>query len=229
MLHTWVPLGAAVLFFSILHALTLLRLEPVYPRAFKLSRGAGAAVLTGIGTAALLTGAPHWTEAFLYRQDDGDWMRYGMLVVYGHLVADYLWMGFGRLRYGIRPRKDLMIHHGLGMIGFGVALYLRVGYAIALLTMMTEILPVTTGLNAWGKRIASPLLEDGAGRARLHVIAWLRMPLWFTLLLLVSLVVLRGSAGDLLPAYLVALGGLAGLLSLDFYWIKKCRQNVDFY
>ncbi len=226
---TWLPLLAATAFFTLLHMLALVRLEPVYPRAFKLSRGAAALVLTALGIAALVGGFPHWQEAFLYKHQAGDWMRLGLLTVYGHLLADFVWMGWGKWRYGITPRKDLMIHHGLGVVGFGAALVLEIGYAFALLTMITELLPLTTGVNAWGKRIDIPRVVDVADRARLHVLAWLRLPLWVGLFALVVLALLSGHAERMQLAYYVAGGGLIGLIGLDCYWIGKCRQSVDFY
>jgi len=226
---TWLPLLGFTAFFVGLHALALVRLEPVYPRAFKLSRGAAALILTTLGTAALIGGHEHWREAYLYHQAADDWMRLGLLVVYGHLMADFIWMAVGRFGYGIRPRRDLIIHHSLGAVGFGAALVLQIGYAFALLTMITELLPLTTGINAWGKRIAIPAVVDVADRARLHVLAWLRLPLWIGLLALVILAILGGPEDGMRPAYLVAGAGLVGLIGLDIYWIGKCRERIDFY
>ncbi len=228
-IDTWFPLIGFTAFFVLLHLIALIRLEPVYPRAFKLSRGAAALILTGLGTAALIGGREHWREAFLYHQSADDWMRIGLLAVYGHLLADFFWMFLGHVRYGIKPRKDLIMHHGLGVIGFGAALVLEIGYAFALLTMITELLPLTTGINAWGKRIAIPAVVDVADRARLHVLAWLRLPLWIGLFFLVLLALFSGPVDGMQPAYLVAGAGLVGLIGLDIYWIGKCKERVDFY
>lgn len=216
-------------FFTLLHAIAIANVEPVYARAFKLSRGIAAAVLTTLGILALIDAMPHWRSAFLYVHEAGDWMRYGVFCIYGHLLSDFIWMAVGRVRFGIKPRADLVLHHVLGLVGFGAALYLHVGYALALITMITELMPVTTGINALGKRIAVPALVDGAEKARLHVLVWLRLPLWLTLLTLTATVLALGNPGALLPAYLVAFGGLAGLVLLDVYWVGKCRQHVDFY
>lgn len=228
-LWTVLPLVGFTGFFIVLHVLTLRRVEPVYPRAFKLSRAAAAVVLTALGLAALIDGFPHWREAYIYHHADGDWMRFALLAVYGHLLADFVWMVVGARVHGVKPRKDLIIHHGLGVLGFGAALWLRVGYAIALVTMVTELLPLTTGINAWGKRIAVEGIAKAADRARLHVLAWLRLPLWVGLWALSVWALARGDAGDLAPAYAIAASGLVGLIGLDLYWIKKCRQSVDFY
>lgn len=229
LVDTWLPLLGFICFFTALHLGALLKFEPVYPRAFKLSRGAAALILTCLGVAALVGGRHHWREAFLYHQVATDWMRTGLLAVYGHLLADFIWMAVGWSKYGLRPRRDLIIHHGLGVLGFGAALVLEIGYAFALLTMITELLPLTTGINAWGKRIAAPTVVDVADRARLHVLAWLRLPLWIGLLGLVVWALFSGSTAGMGPAYWVAAGGLLGLIGLDVYWIGKCRERVDFY
>ncbi len=229
MAQTLMPLVGYFAFFVLLHVLALARLEPVFPRAFKLSRAAAAVVLTGIGLAALVDAAPQWEQAFLYEHAPGDWMRQGALIVYGHLLADFLWMWVGLRKFQVQPRRDLIIHHLLGMVGFGAALWLHVGYALALITMITELLPVTTGIDAWSKRIAAPALTAAACRARLHVLAWLRIPLWTALLAMVLHVLIRGTPGALLPAFTIAACGLACLVALDAYWLRKCLQDVDFY
>jgi hypothetical protein len=226
---TFGPILGFTAIFVLLHVLAILRVEPTYTRAFKLSRGGAALILTLLGISALVGGFGHWREAFLYHHTEGDWMRIGLLAVYGHLLADFVWIVVGKVRYGIKPRKDLIIHHGLGLIGFGAALVLHIGYAFALLTMITELMPLTTGINAWGKRIAISRVADAADRARLHVLAWLRLPLWSTLFVLVMISLIRGAEGGMLVAYLVAGTGLLGLISLDVYWIGKCRERVDFY
>ena len=226
---TWGPLLGFITLFVVLHVLAIVRLEPVYGRAFKLSRAGAAFILTLLGAAALVGGFGHWREAFLYHHENGDWMRLGVLVVYGHLLADFVWMGVGKLKYGIKPRKDLIIHHGLGVVGFGAALVLEIGYAFALLTMITELLPLTTGVNAWGKRIAADRVVEVADRARLHVLAWLRLPLWCGLLGLVVVGLVGGVSEGMVVPNVVAGVGLVGLISLDVYWMGKCRGHVDFY
>lgn len=229
MADTLLPLAAYLTGFLVLHALALTRLEPVFPRAFKLSRAAAALVLTVLGFAALIAAAPHWRVAFLYRHESGDWMRQGMLVVQGQLLADFVWMAVGWRRFRVAPRRDLILHHLLGLAGFGVALWMEVGYALALITMLTELLPVTTGIDAWSKRIAAPGLGVAAARARLHVLAFLRLPLWLLLLALVVHVLVRGEPGGLRYAFVLAAAGLGCLVALDLYWFRKCREEADFY
>lgn len=203
------------------------RIAPDNPRAFAISRGVAAAVLTAVGLAALVDALPMWDTAFLYRHEAGDWMRTGLLVVYGHLIADFLWMGWSRWRHGVVPRKDLIIHHGLGMVAYGYALAIETGYAIALVTMVTEVMPVTSGVGALGKALGHPSMVDAAARARLKVLCWLRMPVWLTLFALVCRVLVLGLVPEGLgPAFGVAFFGLLGLMGLDSYWIVKSRQAL---
>ena len=184
-------------------------------------------MLTLLGIAALADAYPHWDKAFLYRHPPGDWMRIGLLIVYGHLIADFLWMGWSRWRHAIRPRKDLIIHHGLGLLGYGYALAIDTGYAICLVTMITEVMPVTSGFGALGKTLGRPSMVEAAGRARLQVLTWLRMPVWLALFALVVRVILAGEVPEGLgPAFAVAFCGLLGLMGLDTYWIVKSRQAL---
>jgi hypothetical protein len=226
---TWGPILGFTALFVVIHVLAVIRVEPAYSRAFKLSRAGAALILTILGIAAFVGGFEHWREAFLYRHQQGDWMRTGLLLVYGHLLADFIWMAVGKYKYGITPRKDLIIHHGLGVVGFGAALVLEIGYAFALLTMITELLPLSTGVNAWGKRIAVSRVVEASDRARLHVLAWLRLPLWTSLFALVVLTLIHGTEPGMLIAYIVAGTGLVGLISLDVFWMGKCLRHVDFY
>ncbi len=215
--------------FTAVHAVVLSLVEPYWPRAFQISRGLAAVALTALGLAALVDAFPEWPRAFLYRNAPDDWMRQGVAVVLGHLLADFLWMFQGARFHGIRPRRDLIIHHGLGVIGFGASLVLGIGHALALLTMITEILPITTGLNAWARRTGNETLQRRADRLRLHSLAWGRIPLWVFLEVVVLQALIRGEDPGLSLGRWIAAAGLLALLVLDFYWLGKCRQRVDFY
>lgn len=218
-----VALPAFTAAFTALHAVAP-RIAPENPRAFALSRGIAAAVLTVLGAAALVDALPMWPVAFLYHHEAGDWMRTGLLVVYGHLLSDFLWMGWSRWRHGIVPRKDLIIHHGLGVLAYGYALYVEVGYAIALIAMITELMPVTSGYGALGKALGRPGMVDAAARWRLKVLVGLRLPVWLMLFALVNRAIFAGAVPEGLgPAFAVAYSGLVGLMALDVYWIRKSR------
>ena len=222
----WTLIGFTALFVA-LHVVAVLKVEPVYSRAFKLSRAGAALILTLLGFAAFIDGFGHWREAFLYRHPDNDWMRIGLLLVYGHLIADFIWMAIGKYKYNITPRIDLIIHHGLGVIGFGAALMLGIGYAFGLLTMITELMPLSTGLGAWGKFIDSAKVIEASAKARLYVLAWLRLPLWISLLALVVSMLVKGSDAVMFIAYMVSGTALLGLIWLDIFWMSKCLKPID--
>ena len=61
------------------------------------------------------------------------------------------------------------------------------------------------------------------------LLAVFNVEMWLGLLALVAFAILSGHAEPLMIAYVVAAGGLVGLIGLDCYWIGKCRQSVDFY
>ncbi len=221
----WISMIAATALFVAMHWGAQRWVSTDFGRAFALSRGVAAVVLAAVGIAALADGADRWRTAFIYRQAHDDWMRLGVLVVYGHLIADYAWMAVGRFALGAAQRKDLLVHHLLALVALGLALHLEVGYALALIAMITELLPVTSGLKALGKTIESEALTRAAERSHLQVLAWVRMPLWLALLALVLSVLLGDRGGDLAWAFIVAGCGLVMLITLDSYWIWECRQK----
>ncbi|KAA3606691.1 MAG: hypothetical protein DWQ01_16885 [Planctomycetota bacterium] len=228
MFQTWLPLLGFTAFFLILHAVAM-RWESAWPRAFKLSRGMAAFLLTVLGFAALMAGFEHWPQAFLYHHPEDDWMRLGLLVVMAHLLSDFLWMGVGTYRHGITQRRDLIVHHGVGIVAYAFALHLRVGYALSLVAMTTELMPVTTGLHALGKKMSWDGVVQLSDRARLYLLIGFRLPVWVILFVLVSRVLFLGEPGDLALPFSVALAGTIGLICLDVYWIRKALNNLDFY
>ncbi|MGB0685384.1 MAG: hypothetical protein ACPGQD_04245, partial [Planctomycetota bacterium] len=116
------PLLLYLAFFTVLHVVAQGAITRHYHRAFKISRGVAAGILTIIGFTALAFSLDHWRDAFLFAQDYRDggrdfWMWHGLLIVLAHMLSDFLWMAWGKWRYDITPRKDLMLHHGLGIVG----------------------------------------------------------------------------------------------------------------
>lgn len=215
-------------FFVAVHAWFLYGINPDYHRAFKLSRGIAAAILTSIGIAAAIVGIQHWDQAYLYRhypeQSLGDlWMWHGMLVVLAHIVSDFLWMLHGRLTRGIIPRNDLVIHHGVCLLAFCYALWKDVGFAVCLIALVSELMPVTSGLGGWGQHKNRPDLIEKANVARLRVLVWWRRPLWFIMAFLTGRAIFIGKVEDGLEiAFGIAAVGFTTLIFLDKYWIKKC-------
>lgn len=221
-------IAVSTLLFTLTHVWVWRRVEPDLTCAFKLSRGLAALVLTGLGFAGLVAGRVHWQQGYLYRHEPGDWMEIAVAIVYGHFLSDLIWMAFTRLKFGAPQRVDLLLHHLIGMVAFGIALHLRAGYAIALLAMASELLPCCTALDALGKHRGSTRLEHFAKRARLGVLVFWRIPLWgFMLAMLVRTVATGQVEPGLEFGSRVAMACLALLLALDVYWIRKCGSPAQ--
>lgn len=214
--------------FVAVHAWFLFGINPDYHRSFKMSRGIAAAILTGIGLAAAVVGIQHWDQAYLYHHDPssslGDlWMWHGMLVVSAHLISDFVWMLYGRISRGIIPRADLVIHHGVCLLAFSYALWKDVGFAVCLIALVSELMPVTSGVGGWGQHTNRPDLIEKSNVARLRVLIWWRRPLWFIMAFLTGRAILIGKVEEGLEiAFGIAAVGFTTLIFLDKYWIKKC-------
>jgi hypothetical protein len=219
---TWQAIVAGIVVFMALHWGALHWVDPDFGNAFRLSRGVAAAALTLLGVVALVDATPQLRVAFVYRHDDDDWMRVAMLFVCGHFVSDIAWMALGHLRRGAPVRWDLVAHHLLGVAAYSIALALRTGYALALVVMVTEVMPMTSGMKGLGQKLGAQRLVAFADAAHLQILIWFRLPLWTVLLVLTLRVLLAGRTGDLLTAYVVVGAGLALLVALDVFWI--CRS-----
>lgn len=203
------------------------RIAPENPRAFAISRAAAAALLTVLGMFALVDALPMWETAFLYRHEPDDWMRLGLTAIFAHMLSDFVWIAWSRWRFGIVPRKDLVIHHGLGLIVYGTALAIEIGYAFALITMITEVMPVTSGYGAIGKVVGRPEMVESSARWRLRVLIFLRFPVWLALFALICRVLILGLVPDgLMPAFIIAFCALIAVMGLDRYWVGKSRAAL---
>jgi hypothetical protein len=209
--------------FTAVHAWVRSRLEPDFHRAFRLSRGFAAVLLTIVGFCGLLVALPHWREGFLYRHEADDWMLWGVALAYGHLLSDFIWMAVGYKKDGIRPRADLLIHHGLAAVAYAYAMTVSIGYGVVLLSLASELMPCFTGLEAWGKYKKSPATQLHAARARLLVLIFWRIPLWsFSLAMYIHTIQVGEFAPGLeTPTKFVA-ASFVLLLGLDLYWVRKC-------
>jgi hypothetical protein len=210
-------------FFTATHAWVIARVEPDFNRAFKLSRGIAALMLTVVGFIGVLSAIGHWRTGFLYSHEADDILRFGVAMAYGHLLSDFIWMAKGRSKHQIKPRLDLLIHHGLGAIAYAYSMYVEVGYALVMLSLASEIMPCFTGLEAWGRHRDRPGTQLVAARARLLVLMFWRIPLWaFALTMLWS----TALGGHMQPGlefiYKFSITCLTFLLGLDVYWVKKC-------
>lgn len=219
---------SAALVFTVAHIWVLTAVEPKYPRAFKLSRGFAALVLTVLGIAGLIVGAGDWRTGFLRQHHSGDWRLLAVYIAYGHLISDYLWMAWGKVRHAIQPRTDLILHHGLAIVCYGYAIALEVGYGVVLLTMASELMPCSTALEAWAKHRGKHRLEQVAARARFWVLLLGRIPMWlFALSMFIRTEIAGEVPAELGFVYQIAIGGMSALLALDLYWLRKCLRTPD--
>jgi hypothetical protein len=209
--------------FTAVHAWVRLRIEPDFHRAFRLSRGFAAILLTTVGFCGLLVALPQWRVGFLYRHDADDWMVWGVALAYGHLLSDFIWMAIGYKTDRIKPRADLLIHHSLAAIGYAYAMIVSIGYGVVLLSLASELMPCFTGLEAWGKFKQNQATQLRAARARLVVLILWRIPLWsFSLAMYIHTI--QGGVfapGLETPTKFVAASFIL-LLGLDLYWVRKC-------
>lgn len=216
-------IGIGTLFFTLVHAWVFQRVGNAYPRAFKLSRGIAAVILTVIGFFGLVLALPDWRDAFLVHHDSGDLLRWGVIVAYGHLLSDFIWMAYGKAKHAVQPRKDLVFHHGLGAVAYAVSLQIEVGYGMVMVTLASEVMPCFTGLEAYGKYRASEAVQHLAARARLLVLSFWRIPLWLFALAMCLMNLHDGSYdSDLAVVFLFCAICLVLILGLDLYWWKKC-------
>ena len=89
--------------------------------------------------------------------------------------------------------------------------------------MASEVMPVTTGIGAYGQRVQNMGIIKFANRWRLKLLVWWRVPLWATMAILsVRTLIFEPYPEDLFVAYILSTFGFLGLLLLDRFWIKQC-------
>jgi hypothetical protein len=216
-----------VAFFIVLHVVFLNLPKTHFNHAMKLSRGVAAVILSVIGFYGLFADLGQWKSAFIYHHTgEGILERnlyFCMLVCMGHFIADLLWLVWGKVRYGIPSRKDLIIHHLIGVVAFGYALHHELAYVACLITMASELMPVTTGIGAYGQRMQNMNIVRFANNWRLLLLLWWRVPLWGFMALLSIRALFSGDyQDDLLIPYILATLGFSGMLLLDRFWLKQC-------
>lgn len=199
--------------------------ERTFSRNLKVSRGFAAAVLVATGAASIVQWWPLRERAFLVAHDAASWTETWALQVFaGHLVADLLWIGAGKVLSDTRAKRDLVIHHLLGLAACAAAWWLEAGYAAIGAILVSEGLPVLTGVGAWARNRRDRDLEHGVLRASLGFITLFRIPLWLFVGGTLAAGLLAGTAPaihhTLAP---VAFPAVLFVLVLDLYW---CRTYV---
>lgn len=214
--------------FFLLHLAVARRSERSFTRNLKLSRGVAAAVLVATGVASLVRWWELWPQGFLAVHES--WIDAWPVEVFaGHLMADLFWLGAGRVLSESRAARDLVLHHLLGLIACAAAWGYSAGYALVGVVLLTEILPVLTGIGAWARNRRSQPLEHGVLWASLGALVLVRLPLWAFLGVTVAELLLADQASPihraLAPIFFPA---LAFVVVLDLYWcgtyVKLLRE-----
>lgn len=216
--------GAVVvttLAFLAIHWWVARRSRHSFRRTLRLSRGLAAAVLVATGVASIV----HWwdlaPQGFVAVHPDlAD--AWPVAIFLGHLLADLLWFAGGRLALGARTARDLVLHHLLGVAACGAALWLEAGYATLGVVLVTELLPVQTGLGALARAWKLQNVEHWVLRTSLATVLLVRIPLWLALGISFTFSWLApGSPAILHTVAPCFLGGLALVLPLDLFWVRS--------
>ena len=208
------------------HALVLLCVCREFTAAFAVSRGLGAVLLTGLGWYVAIVERSSLAAAYLAHHEPDDWLRRALLVVVGLLISDVAWMLGARLGWGKPVRADLAAHHAIGLVGLGYALWFNVAIATALVTLIAEAMPVTSGLRAAADHFGWTRLSVVGTHARAWVIAFVRLPLWALLAAATIQGLSQGHSDGLDPTRFVALSFFTILVGLDAYWLRKCILQI---
>jgi len=215
-----IALVATAAFFFV-HLAVARRIDRTFTRNLKLSRGIAAAVLVTTGAVSLVLWWRLWPQAFLVRHDSR-LEAWAVEIFAGHLLADLLWLGAGRVLSESRAARDLVLHHILGLVACVAAWWFRAGYALVGVVLVTEVLPVLTGIGAWARNRKNQALEHGMLRASLAAVALFRIPSWLFLGTTFTHALLTGAASDVHRTVApVFYPGLLFVLVLDVYWCKS--------
>lgn len=201
--------------------------ERSFARNLKVSRGFAAAVLVATGIASIAQWWPLWDRAFLVSHADGAGTlveTWALQVFVGHLVADLLWIAAGKVLSESRAKRDLVIHHLLGLAACAAAWWLEAGYAVIGVILVSEGLPVLTGIGAWARNRRNRALEHWVLKASLGFILCFRMPLWLFVGGTLAFGLATGTAPEIHRTLApVALPAILFVMVLDLYW---CRTYV---
>ncbi|MCB1057996.1 MAG: hypothetical protein KDD11_21050 [Acidobacteria bacterium] len=217
---------ASLGFFLGLHFVVYRRLAAPFHLQLKVSRGIASVVLVAVGLASLVRFWPMWRHAFLDPQPATSWAVGAVLFLAGHLVADLLWLGVGVVAAGSSPRRDLVVHHLVGLVACSLSLGLGFGQALIAVALTAEAMPVATGIGAVGRITESARLEHLASNAGLLVLLLWRLPAWL-LVITACVLALARHGGPVVPPrlYLLCIAAAAALVGLDVFWVQRALAS----
>ena len=184
------------------------------------SRSLAAALLVLLGFTALWLWWPLWPQAFLIRESAGAQSGRFVAVLFAHLIADLVWLAYGRL-LGEKIRVDLILHHLLGLAACLAAWGFGIGWTLIAVLMTTEMLPVSTGFLGWARAAADPVAERLAQRIGLGVLVFWRLPFWSFLAVVLTRLWVQGDGGDVRHIYPIAAVALVLILCMDAFWVRS--------
>jgi len=195
-----------------------------FRRSLKLSRGIAAALLVTTGAVTLARWWPLWRLAFITLHTDPA-ETWPVAVFAGHLTADLAWILGGRVLLDARAARDLVIHHLLGIAGCVAAVVFGAGFALIGVVLLSEILPVLTGIGALARTWRLENLEHWVLRTSLAAIVGFRIPLWLFVGTTLVTSLIDGTATPIHHAVApIAIPALLLVMTLDLYWIRSYRR-----
>jgi hypothetical protein len=220
--HLVLPLTlATTLGFLGIHYAVARGMRRSFKRNLKLSRGIAAAILVTAGTVSAVRWWPLWERTFLTVHPE-PLDAWPVALFAGHLAADLLWILGGRVFLDSRVARDLVIHHLLGIAACAAAVVLHAGYAVLGVALVSEVLPVLTGLGALARTWRLENVEHRVLRTSLGVILGFRIPLWIVLGATFCATVFGPEPPAIhVTAAPIALPALALVTALDLYWVRS--------
>lgn len=214
-------------FFMLLHIVIGRWSKRAFHVDLKLSRGIAAFLLSIMGFWGLANYFDAWRYGFLIPNDPDTLLLACVLVVNGHMFADFAWLAIGAKYFNSKPRMDLIIHHILVVVGSLCCVWLGVGYLVVVVGMSTELMPVTTGLGSLGRVLDKESLEIASMRLRLFVLWIWRLPVWFLILGALGWEVVTGNTREALGiAYPIGIVACIGLIFMDVFWSRRSLEAL---
>ncbi len=208
--------------FLVLHVQGLRRWpERPFHLQLAVSRGWAALCLVALGLGTLIGARRLWRLAFVDFRPPGDPAFLIVFFILGHLIADFIWLAYGwRVRQS-RPRADLLAHHLLGVVACGLALWLHCAPLLVGVVLITELMPVVSGLHAWARLGRNIALQRLAARLRLLTLVGLRIPVWaFFLWRAIPLALGDRGGVEVVAIYPLVIAAVLCVLALDLRWTR---------
>lgn len=225
-IHVTLVVLASTAFFLALHFALWRLLERDFNRSFRMGRGFAAVMLTVLGLVAMVDAFDSLRIGFLYRHPPGGWMIGGVAIAYGHLLADCISMAYGKLALDFQPRNDLIVHHALALLCYGIALGIGVGHALVLVSLASEAMPCCSGLEAWGKHLSSERMIRAGNKGRRLILLFWRLPLWALVMSMLARTAIAGEVpDDMVALWIFTMSAFVPVIALDIYWVRKCAAR----